>query len=68
MWLEYESLVVGIIIGIAIGIPVGLFIFQFFTSSSPSYRQYSNIEEWDIIRDERGRVRGVKVKRVAKEG
>jgi len=65
----FWALIAGAIIG---GIVVVLFL------SKPSYAQYAtpkppqtfytNTEEWEIVKDARGRTKGVRVKRTAKEG
>jgi hypothetical protein len=73
---DFESGVgVGIIVGIAVGIPLGWLIAQLFIRPSAATGQsaagnktYSNVEEWDIVKDERGRVKGVRVHRRAEEG
>lgn len=36
--------------------------------SQASVKTYSNLEEWDFIKDENGRTRGVRIVRNAKEG
>ena len=60
----------GAIIG---GIVIGLFFSRssygyYATPTVPQKTFYTNTEEWDIIKDDRGRTKGVRVKRTAKEG
>lgn len=68
---DFESgIVVGIILGLTIGIPAGWFAAQLLLHSSEAghtTKQYSNVEEWEIVKDESGRTRGIRVHRTAKE-
>jgi hypothetical protein len=59
-----------VIAGIAIGAVAVYFYMKSKTSLPVSYavKTYSNIEEWEIVKDSDGRVRGVKVHRKAEEG
>jgi hypothetical protein len=63
-------------IALLVGIPIGVALFWAFTQfrggSSPTYqlapkRTYINTEEWEILKDERGRTRGIRVHRRAQE-
>ena len=60
-----------IIIGIAVGAAVVYYVVK---SRSPTARYvvsqpktYNNLETWEFMKDERGRVTGVRIKREAKE-
>jgi hypothetical protein len=54
----------GLIVGIAIGL--GILLIYVFTSTPSKTQSYSNVEEWEIVKDpETGRVRGVRVHRRA---
>lgn len=66
----WSAFVVGILVGLAIGIPAGWFSAQLLLHSSEAGHttQYSNVEEWEIVKDESGRTRGIRVHRTAKEG
>jgi len=57
------GLVLGAILGLILGIPLGWFM----AHSSAGTLRYSNEEEWEILRDERGRTRGIKVHRDSEE-
>lgn len=68
-----DWLIIGLVIGFVIGAVV-LFVlkpgqpaasYPYTVRPLPS-RTYSNLEEWEIIKDEEGRVKGVKVHRTAK--
>ena len=59
----------GFVIG---GIVIGLFLGQvnygdYATTRLPR-KFYANTGEWEIVKDERGRTKGVRVKREAEEG
>jgi hypothetical protein len=57
--------------GLLIGVPIGIALFWFFThppQSAFAPKTYSNLEEWEFIRDPAtGRTKGLRVKRTAKE-
>jgi len=59
--LEIKDLILGFLLGLA----VGWIISQH--STARLRKTYSNVEEWEIIKDEKGRVRGIKVHRTAEE-
>lgn len=66
----FWALLAGMIIG---GIVVGLFLSRpsygyYATPASSQKTFYTNTEEWEIVKDARGRTKGVRVKRTAKEG
>ena len=54
---------------IALGLGIGAVAMYLLLRPAPSYmvRQYNNIEKWEIIKDDDGRVKGVSVHRDAKE-
>lgn len=60
-----------LLLGIAIGVPLGVVIIYVANrpvASSATLavpRTYSNLEEWEIVRDKDGRTKGVRVKRDA---
>lgn len=62
-----SGIVAGALLGLALGIPLGWLIAQAFMQSSQP-KQFSNLEEWEIVKDRDGRVRGVRVHRTAEEG
>lgn len=56
-----------LIAGLAIG-AVAVFVFMKPQPSvATSYVTYSNVEEWEFLKDERGRVTGVRVHRKAEQ-
>jgi len=61
---DKDWLFIGLLVGIPLGIGLLWFISQS-TSSIATPKTYSNLEEWDIVKDERDRVIGLKVKREA---
>jgi hypothetical protein len=66
---ESDWLLTGIIIGVLIGIPLGYIILQIFKQKEAlvwvPQRTYTNMEDWEFVKDSRGRVTGVHVKREA---
>jgi len=59
------------LIGILIGIPIGMLLLWLLTHSQSlsTGKTFSNLEEWEFIRDpETGRTKGLRVRRTAKEG
>ena len=54
---------------VAVGLGIGAVAMYILLRPAPSYmvRQYNNIEKWEIIKDDDGRVKGVSVHRDAKE-
>jgi hypothetical protein len=56
--------------GLLLGIPIGIALLWFFTNAPQNIfapKTYSNLEEWEFIRDSAtGRTKGLKVKRTAK--
>jgi len=58
-----------LIAGIGITAVVAYLILRPKTASAPSYtvKEYNNLEEWEILKDDNGRVQGVRVHRNAKE-
>lgn len=54
---------------IVLGLGIGVVATYILLRPAPSYmvRQYNNIEKWEIIKDDEGRVKGVEVHRDAKE-
>jgi uncharacterized membrane-anchored protein YhcB (DUF1043 family) len=65
-----------VVIGLLVGIPIGIALLWAFTrfrgGSSATYQlapktTYINTEEWEILKDERGRTRGIRVHRRAQE-
>jgi len=62
-----DGVAVGFILGVFTGLIVGWTVAQFFVGSTAKPKQYSNVESWEIVKDDRGRVRAVKVTRNAKE-
>lgn len=58
-----------VIAGISIGAIAVFFLTRPKVATSAAYtvRSYNNIEEWEIIKDDDGRVKGVRVHRDAKE-
>jgi cell division protein FtsN len=66
---ESDWLLTGIIIGVLIGIPLGYIILQIFKQKEAlvwvPQRTYTNMEDWEFVKDSRGRVTGVRVKREA---
>jgi hypothetical protein len=70
---DENSLAVGFLIGFAVGVCLGWIVAHtFFTAIQPkpaTYNSkpstYNNFEEWEIIKDESGRVKNVKVHRKA---
>ena len=65
----FWTLIAGAIIG---GIVVVLFLskpsYGYYANPKPPQTFYTNTEEWEIVKDARGRTKGVRVKRTAKEG
>lgn len=57
----------GIIVGLLIGIPAGVLVLWTVFNFFPQMKTYSNLEEWEFVRNEEGRTLGVRVKRDAKE-
>jgi len=66
----------GIVIGILVGIPLGIGLLWAFTHLSGQQtalryvpaKTYSNVEEWEIIKDPKtGRTLGIRVHRKAEE-
>jgi hypothetical protein len=59
----------GLVLGIQIGIALLLFLTtQKSTTAKSAVPTYSNLEEWEFIRDPNtGRTKGLRVKRTAKE-
>jgi hypothetical protein len=62
------------VIGLLVGIPMGVALFWAFTQfrggANPTYQlspkeTYTNVEEWEILKDERGRTYGIRVHRRA---
>jgi len=73
-----EDWTLAFVIGLLVGIPVGIGLFWAFTQlkvGSPQTsayqpapkKTYTNTEEWEILKDERGRTRGIRVHRRAQE-
>jgi cell division protein FtsN len=66
---ESDWLLTGVIIGVLIGIPLGYIILQIFKQKEAlvwvPQRTYTNMEDWEFVKDSRGRVTGVRVKREA---
>jgi len=65
---KYEWL----LIGLCLGIPVGIIMFSILkpaaSAATGSPRStYNNLEEWELIRDERGLAVGVRAKRHAEQ-
>lgn len=58
-----------LILGVSIGAVAVYFLTRPKVAVSAAYtvRSYNNLEEWEIIKDKDGRVKGVKVHRDAKE-
>jgi len=58
-----------LIAGIAVGAVVVFFLTRPKTTPTASYtvKEYNNLEEWEILKDNDGRVKGVRVHRNAKE-
>lgn len=57
-----EWVAVGVLLFVA-GVIIGLFLSARLPSST-----YTNLESWDIVKDENGRVTGVRVHRNARKG
>lgn len=69
---DSDWLLTGIIVGVLIGIPLGYIIVQIFRQKEAlvwvPQRTYTNDETWEFVKDSRGRVTGVHVKREASAG
>jgi hypothetical protein len=66
---DSDWLLTGVIIGVLIGVPLGYIILQIFRQKEAlvwvPQRTYTNMEAWEFVKDSRGRVTGVRVKRQA---
>jgi len=59
-----------VLIGLLLGIPVGIGLWWWLTTQRVPLslpKTYSNLEEWQFMKDERDRIIGVTVKRTAEE-
>jgi len=54
------------ILVLVLGVLIGIGIYWFATHHHSS-TTYSNVEEWEIVKDERGRTVGIRVHRRAEE-
>lgn len=67
--MDKYDILLGVAIGIVLGVPIVLYLLSR-GSSSASYspvRTYTNEEVWEIVRDEDGITKEIRVKRTAKE-
>jgi len=66
---SFWAFLAGAILG---SIVIGLFLskpsYAYYATPEPPQTFYTNTEEWEIVKDARGRTKGVRVKRTAKEG
>ena len=55
-----------LLLGVLIGIPIGMMLLWLFTRNLSAHKSFSNLEEWEFIRDPvTGRTKGLRVKRRA---